>query len=277
MNERDYLGRLEGYLGARYSQHTINAFIRQSRAFLIHTGVKPRYTRADLLAYLDHLIRSGYKPQSILVMMHGVRALFRALELSWPLDRRDMHLGLPESDKEAPVMPAADVVALIRGAQLARPLDRAICCLSTVYGLRNSELALVVSQGLDGRVLEVQTSKLGRKRVHLIPRGLAPILTMRPQALSRDTVHKIFDRLMSEHVRRSGAQEGWHSVRRSVVTGLLQNKIPLEKVHYFMGWKLSGTAWIYYHPEPGEVETEVYQGHPFLRHWFTSLSGQTTP
>lgn len=262
-----YIQKLEAYLGSRYSPDTVGAFCRQSAAFLRVAGVKASYSRQDVLSYTDHLIRANYKPQSITVMLHGVKALFRALQIPWPLDRGDGHLGLPDVEREAPILPKADVIRLIQGAKHARPVDRAICCLSTVYGLRNSELARIISAGLDGEALMVQTSKHGRKRVHGIPAPLAPMLTYPAYELGRDAVHKIFDRLMVEYVRPPIRREGWHSVRRSVVTALKQANLDSYLIQKWMGWKDKDIAFVYYRPDPVEVDAEIYRAHPFLQSW----------
>lgn len=272
-SEATCLARLEAYLGSRYSPQTIAAFRRQAGHFLRSAGVKPGYTRDDILTYIDQLIKGGYKPQSIKVMLFGVRALFRAMGMAWPLDRRDTHLGLPEGEKNAPVLLPSEVALLIMGTRRGNPLDKAIACLSTVYGLRNSELALVMSEGMAGYRLEVQTAKVGTVRSHGIPKGIGPILTFPPIAMGRDRVHDVFDQLMTRHVRPPRAREGWHSVRRSLVTSLVEAKVDPYTVTRYMGWKIKDVAFIYFKPPGSQIDADVYKLHPFLPYWLEGVRG----
>lgn len=267
-----YLERLRANLGARYSQHTVHAYLGQAERFLDFAGTKPRYTKQELLSYVDTMVKDKYKGKSITTILAGVRSLFYSNDIPWPLDRRDLHLGLPEDDDGGPVLPPGDVAKLIAGVRSASDLPFtaiAVTALSTIYGLRPTEISQTLAAGIDGKHLEVQTAKGGRRREHVIPIEISAVLHFKPYKIGTDSLHKWFDNLMVAYVRKPLPREGWHSVRRSVVTGLYKAKVPGEVIHSWIGWRAIGKniGLRYFKPEPAEIDQEVYQSHPFLKHW----------
>lgn len=263
-----HLDTLDHHLGARYSAHTRRSFMTYAKRFLNACGEKPAYPREEVLSYLDILIRSGYKAGTIHAQIAGIHALFDACGLTWPLTQRDSRLGLPQEEPDAPTLSATDMAALIRGVRRQPGTARIVTALATVWGLRGDEIARVLAQGCDGKHLQIQTAKGGRRRQHAVPRGLEPILTFRPIQTSTRSLHDIFEREMRAHVRGPRPREGWHSARRSVVTGLLDAGIEEYKIHYWLGWKLKQTITLrYYHPDPLKLDIEMYTRHPYLRVW----------
>lgn len=262
-----YIATLRQSLGKRYSEHTIDGFTRQSRQFLAAAGVKDNYTRSDVLSYVDRLIAGGYRAQSIHTMLSGVRALFHALQLPWPLDRRDMHLGIPEGDKQQPTLTIPEVAQMIKATQGTRSLEEIVVALSTTYGLRSTEIVAVLGGGLDGKAVEVQTAKLGNRRVHGVPRVLADVLSFKPMNVNRAALHYVYIVLMGALERETQEHEGWHALRRSLVTELLGRGLPLYTVYRFIGWKVKDTAFTYYRPDPLQVDREIFGKHPYLGFW----------
>ncbi len=262
-----YLSVLRVYLGNRYAASTVEAVLSQSERFLREVGVKPRYTRLDVMAFVNGMVNKGYRRRSINTILTGVRSLFHANGIPWPLDRRDMHLGLTEDDPDTPVLSIEDIARLIQGAKSARFPDLQITMLSTLYGLRNTELAAVITGGLDGRSLEVQPAKGGRRRVHSIPEPLSKALTFKGHTIGRDGVHKIFQRLMVRHVRPPSKREGFHAIRRALVTGLVEAGASEYTIFWFMGWHKKEMVWKYFHPNPRDIDREIFQVHPFYPLW----------
>jgi hypothetical protein len=263
----DYLTRLETYLGNRYSPHTRGGYLRQARQFLTACGTRKEYSRDIILAYVDALVRHGYEVQTINVYLAGVRAMFRANTLTWPVAPRDLHIGIPETESEGPTFTLGEVGAMIAGAKKERGVTAAAVALSTMWGLRNTEIAAVLSSGVDGCLLRVQTAKVGRMREHRIPAKLREVLTFTGSELGRDGAHAIFDRVMKAHVRQPRKGEGWHATRRSLVTALVNAKADRYVLSRWMGWKVTETAFRYFRPTPLALDEEVYSVHPYLPLW----------
>jgi len=74
---------------------------------------------------------------------------------------------------------------------------------------------------------------------------------------------------MRAHIRAPRTGEGWHSLRRSVVTGLTNAGLAEVKMNAWMGWQYKGQDMTqrYYRPDPAELDLEVYALHPFLPYW----------
>lgn len=263
-----HLDTFDRHLGARYSKHTRRSFLTYAKRFLEVCGENPAYSREEVLAYLDILIRSGYKAGTIHNQLSGIRALFDACGLTWPLAERDTRLGLPQQDPETPTLAPSEVAALIRGVRRQPDTARIVTCLATVWGLRGDEIVRALAQGCDGKRLVIQTAKGGRLREHAIPRGLESTLTFRPIRISTRALHDVFERLMRGYVREPRPREGWHACRRAIVTALIDAGIAQPRVHSWIGWKLKEEITMrYYHPDPLRLDLEIYVKHPYLRVW----------
>lgn len=264
-----YLDKLNVSLGARYSEHTRAAFVGQGRRFMQVVGVKAEYSREDVLLFVDTMVRAGYKEASIQTIVAGVRALFAANKWAWPLERRDMHLGMAQEDAGGPVMPDADVARLIRASRTVGPPEAQAIALATTYGFRAQEIAAVLTSGANGRLIVVQTAKTGRKREHSVPGILQVPLTFSPYPIGVDGVHKAFQRVMERCVRPPLKGEGWHAIRRALITGLLDNELAEFKLHSWMGWRAPGNkiSYRYFRKGGKELDAEVFAKHPFLPYW----------
>jgi hypothetical protein len=163
-----------------------------------------------------------------------------------------------------------EIVRMIQGVKGARFPDLQLCMLSSLYGFRNQELANIISTGLDGKEIDVQTAKGGRRRVHHIPSALSAYLTFRGKRCKPEAAHKAFERIMDRYVRPPRYREGWHALRRNVVTGLLMAGCSEDVVVAFMGWGKPATVFKYFHPDPQNVDEEVFKVHPFYPEWLKS-------
>ena len=276
-----YLQMLEVDLGARYSPDSKRTFLVQAKVFLKRVGAKESYTREDILGYVDSMIEQGKAGGTIHTALSAVRHLFQAIKCPWPLRPRELHLGLPRS-QGGPALAPDEVEALIKGvrAQVVRftPSDphkfrsaymaRVAVALSTTYGLRPIELQRALSHGCTGETFELQTAKGGKYRQHSIPpEELRIPLTFISTKIGRATLHKVFTDLMKAHVRPRRKGEGWHAVRRSLVTGLLAAGLQMHTVSRWMGWQLTETAFSYYRPSQDDLDQTIFEKHPFLEHW----------
>lgn len=264
---KNYLQTLRTYQGNRYSSSTIENTEAQAIRFLSQIGAKEEYTRDDILRFVNAMVQQGYRRRSINTILTNVRRLFHANSLKWPVDRRDLYLGQDESEPTTPVLSDDDIAKIISGAKGARFPDLQLTMLSTIYGFRNTELARIISAGCNGIALEVKTAKHGRTRNHKIHPELSKALTFKAHEMGTDAVHKAFDRIMTRYNRKPQTREGWHSVRRSLATGLARQGVTEYTIFWFFGWHKNSMPFVYFHPQAKDIDREVYQLHPFLPLW----------
>lgn len=268
----DPLETLRANLGASYSPDSVRTFMGQAGRFLAWAkasgvaGVNG-YSREELLRYVEHLtVQRGQKPASVQTALSALRSLAAANGWAWPLGKRDIHLSDP--DEGGPALDPADVGKLIAGARHAGSPAVQVVAISTTWGLRAVEIETVLGAGMDGAVLDIQTGKGGHRRRHQVPTALAEYLTFAPMALGRRALHDLYRRLMREHVRPPRAGEGWHAIRRSLVTGLVGAGVPEPTVYRFMGWRISHTPYRYHRPP--SLDPTIYRAHPFLPFWINN-------
>jgi integrase len=242
--------------------------MKVANRFISHAGMRQAYTKADVQGYLDSLIEQGLLRQSINAYLAALRAFFAANELVYPTAARDLHFGMAQVEPNAPVLPIVVVQALIRGIAPGQGIGPRAVALASMYGLRPSEIAATITEGCDGSTISVQTRKQGRRRVHTVPPALRAVLTFEGHKVTTDGLHKLFDRCMAYIRRPSEPGEGWHAVRRTLVTGLLENGVSEYDVERWMGWRqVKKTSFTYYRPNPTDLDERVYAAHPFLPVW----------
>ena len=260
----DPLDRLSAKFGARYAPDTVRSTTLQSRRFLEVVGEKAAYTQADVLGYVDHLIRTGHSSRSIKTILAQVRFLFRANDWAWPV--LDLHLP-QQDDQGGPLLENTEVAALIAGAKSDGQPSLKVVALSTTYGFRSIELAAAMLERNSSPFIVAPTAKGGRRREHQVPPAIQSAIDCEPLQITRSGLHDIFGRLMRNHVRKPRPGEGWHSIRRSLITGLLQNGVPEAQVERFMGWKSRKTLMQYYRPFSEDLDAAIFAKHPFLKLW----------
>jgi hypothetical protein len=163
-------------------------------------------------------------------------------------------------------MDLEDMTKFIEAAKRSKYPDFQICLLSTLYGFRRQELADIMSEGLMGLMIDMNTVKTGHRRIHTIPPQLSKALTFKGKHTTIGMANYIFERIVREY-RETRFHEGWHTIRRSLVTELLDRGLTDFQVSRFMGWSRSETAYKYYKPKRETVDNEVYAVHPYLPLW----------
>lgn len=268
-----HLERLDRELGARYTTDTRKAYLTQARLFLRNAGEKPAYSRDDVLHYIDGLITAEKSKNSIRSAIVGIQALCRAIDCPWPLAGKPLHLPHDEDDGGlGPVLAPDEVTKLITAAKQHPGITSRATCLATIYGFRVSEIARTLSAGITEPHLLVTTSKTRHRREHGIPSILFEQLRCPPLTIGVSALHVLFRTLMAEHVRAPAKGEGWHAVRRALVTGLAQNEVPDRLLVRFFGWSRTGSSGAviadrYTRLDYRDVDDQVFRRHPFLRAW----------
>jgi hypothetical protein len=246
-------------------------------------GVKKIYDRQDILKYVSWCRDSGFSLNSINVMIRPIKLLSELQVKSngdryWHFPKLDMKLQRDE-DVSRPVFKEDEIVKLIKTAK--DKLDKreiAVLVLSTIYGVRRSEMALdsglkirkaVNSVEFGGKLykysreLVVRTLKGGTTTVHVVPDEIVQYIDgFIPYARAR---------VLSRFRKKN--DYGWHSVRRSLATELLLADVSFLNIVRFMRWSDKsamggfGMLSIYAKRDQAKIDTIVFSKHPYLKYW----------
>lgn len=261
-----YIVRLRASFGARYAANTQRIYESNAWSFLNTIGIKPVYTSDDVKHWVDGMIQAGMVDTSIRTKVASLKPMFDANDMAWPGSK--LHLGLPQHEENAPAIPAEACELMIRMLGNKGGIVTTVLMLGTLFGLRTSEIQWVLAHGCDGKLLEIQTSKQGRRRIHHLPDGLGTGLVFKPTKLSAAALHRMFGMFQQAITRVPAEREGWHAVRRTLITALFNNGISEYEVHRWMGWRVVGKiTFRYFRPEPGALDKRVWDAHPFLAIW----------
>jgi integrase len=234
--------------------------------FVAFAGSKRRYTREDIEKAVEAMEASNLKPSYISYILKVARTLLGAgrfpADIKYKVSKRSLNKVRLSS---------SDIARLIKWARKdALPEFRFYVAMSTLYGLRRGELALISNEHIDwenGTVF-VDTEKGGEEQEHFIPRSvLAQIKGTKVRPISQKTMGGIFKLscIQSGFIPESGA--GWHAIRRALVTDLLDTDIDVLKARYFLRWKRGDIMNEYIVPEGFKIDKDVFRYHPFLPYW----------
>lgn len=239
--------------------------------FIDFAGVKPTYDKTDAMKFLNHIINSGLSKNYARWSAYILKGFYESLGITFPLDAGDLPPQPGLDEIIAPVFTANYVHKFIQVVKnKGSPQMKAYLALSTTYGLRRTEMANISSKDIHNSVIEIHTIKGGSPREHIIPVEIEPYLDYKFKPVHPQTMVNIFLRMQELAKLKHGEREGFHSVRRSLVTELLNAGVPIHIAYLFMGWKLStrlGIIGVYARPSPTEVDKVVMAKHPFLLHW----------
>lgn len=238
--------------------------------FIDFVGIKPTYGRSDAMKFLNHIATSGLSTNYVRWAYYILRQFYKSLGIEFPLTTRELP-PLPD-EVNAPVF-SHDYVGRLISAVKSKgdPSMRAYLALSTTYGFRRMELARFQNSNIYNGVLQVKTVKGGQLREHLVPKETAPYLTAyKFKKVSDQTLTNIFHRMQRLAELPQAEGEGFHAIRRALVTELLGAGVPIHIVYSFIGWKLSsrmGIIGVYARPDPKTRDDLIYSRHPFLQSW----------
>ncbi len=145
--------------------------------------------------------------------------------------------------------------------------------MSTVYGLRRVELSRLSHESFEDGTVKIATAKHGTPRKHLIPEEIKPVVrdALQSHALgySISSLTAMFRKLYDKAGLKRNGKLGWHSIRRSLDTQLLDAGLNYYSVRDFLRWKASPSDMpsLYHHSDPAAVDREVFEAHPFIACW----------
>jgi integrase len=235
-------------------------------------------------------LQKRYKPGTVNFAFRVIRRLFAVNKLDWEYRQGEAPV-IGQRDEYQPQLGPRSIKMMIEAAKTGKlsPDEQCFIALSTIYGLRREELANLQPADIKLRsgAIYIATVKSGRERYHLIPQEIRPYLAAHKfsERYAVATLSQMFKRILT----KSGAGElrkkrlGWHTIRRALLDGLVDNGVNLLAARTFMRWK--GASREVAMParyfgnvivDVGETEPvldeakndeEIFEKHPFLPFW----------
>lgn len=240
--------------------------------------------------------KHGYNSSSLRLCWGIIRAFFNRNAVVWPFGRGEAPQVKEPEINAPPLHPDAvnEMIAAVR--QDGGPQHRVVLALSSVYGLRRSEIRELAGMRIEqkrtkdpinmkDRVLYVATLKHGRARSHLIPDLIVPVL--KEYDFDLRLSNSVMTQLWYDMEDMTGIEHwpnlGYHSIRRTLST-LLQRHFSAADVMLFLRWKQKGsddrlmnyaaTEFIgrqgptsIMHPILSDLDERIFEKHPFLPAW----------
>ena len=290
MNNTEILNNYSKRLGS--TGKTRNLYLRYAQDFLNYAN--GNFERETIDKYLARLKRQKYSDGSINLIFRIVRTLFKRNEvllkeqnIEWPFNRGESP-QIREDRIQAPALDPDVISEMIQAIKdNGEPDEKAFLAISTTYGTRRIEMVELEQESVDikGRTIHITTAKHGRERTHIIPDEIVPYLKEYDFDKKRSEFelftlwYRIEYLIELEHTN----QVGWHSVRRTLNT-LLLDQLPEGTVMSFMRWKQRTSSHMPYHysaqrfvgregmttkvvGEARDVDSKVFKVHPFLEYW----------
>lgn len=264
-----------------------NHYLRYAKDFL---DTAEGLTRASIEQHLAGLRKKRYRPGTVNFAFRVIRRLFAVNKLDWEF-RQGESPTIGQRDEYRPQLSSRIIEMMIVAAKSGKLFSDEQCflALSTIYGLRREEIANLSPKDIDLKsgAIYVATVKSGRERYHLIPQEIQPYLETHDfnKRYAVATVSQMFKRILA----KAGAGElrklrlGWHSIRRPVLEGLVNNGVNVLAARAFLRWKgaagdlampsryygnvtvdLGQTAPVL---EEAKGDEEIFEKHPFLPFW----------
>ena len=251
-------------------QHTQTCYISSIGFYLQEIdGRTP--TAKNAIWFFDRLKEAGYSQSSINRHLAAVKSFFVANKIEWDSTLKSAFVSIYQ--QETPTISIEDVKLLIKSTcKNGISSDMVYLALSTVYGLRRVELARIVAEDVDKKnsTLFIKTAKGGVERKHSIPKEIDFVKDFPFEEQSETTMSVLFTKicLLGGYIKKPN--EGWHSVRRSIVSEFyLNTNIPEAWIRLFFRWAPAGTSQRYFATgvNPLVADRKIFEKHPFLEFW----------
>lgn len=278
--------RFKRTIGERRSEKTIEDYCQTLRSFCKQTGKAGEWDRDDVLGYVNSLIKAKYAGATVTKYYHSVKSIFDALQMDFPISSGDLPRGRFSEKQNQPIVPASQVLRMIQWArESGNVAEKFYLMVSTVYGPRRVELTYLTEDSFFDSVMNIEppegvinidTAKHGPKRTHVLPEKLVPYVESAIVAgfmpLAQSTLSVMYNKICQKMERVALKDEGWHSIRRSLVTGLVNsNQVAPGLIRDYMRWTKPRNSRDmldrYYQPDPEVVDRAVFEAHPYLGAW----------
>lgn len=254
----------------RTTSATTARYLTVARAFVASAGARKRYTREHFLTYLDTL--EDKSPAWVRFAYAALRAFCEAIDQTMPVKMRELPRLRPTTQRTWLTRDQVGaMIAAVRAPAWGSAEARTALALSTVYGLRVSELTTCAR---DGDHLVIRVAKGGQVRRQLIPKALRPFLGTVPVPMSLSFLNVWYHRIeqAADVKHASGERSGWHTVRRSLDTALLsENRIPYAVTKAWIRWSAPGFEgpMYYFEGDADALDRQVLKFHPYIGFWAT--------
>lgn len=248
--------------------------------FLDHAGIKKTYTKQDIISFFNHLSARGIANSTIRWSWSALKSFCEFNDCPMPLDAKSLPGVREVTLPDVPVMSKDKVGKMIKAViEKGSPGMRAVLLLSTVYGLRRAEIGRVTKDSIKSGRLYVDTAKGGIKRWHTIPQQIRVYLKDYDYPRMSDKYFgDLFKRMQKLADIKTATHDGYHMIRRSLVTELLMADVPIAYVVTFMRWKqksaLGGIIGQYAKVPESTTDKVVFEKHPFLGFWGANGGGK---
>ena len=289
------------------NKSTVNTYLTIAQNFLKSLKNK-EFTDSDAIAYLARLREKGLADNSIRFSHYVLRRLFVANKIEF--SKRPP----PIKTVNKPYFLEDEIQKLIKNAkEFCDEQQKAFLVMSTVYGLRRGEIPKIFKEHINSEDREItrnitikmevkendkikekeimqkeifpphsifiSTEKGGIQRPQFIPENLRKYIYNYnwDYELSKATMSALFYIILDKcrfKVEDLPKHSGWHMMRRSAVTYLMQAKVNPISLSRFMRWRSQTTVpgaspmiAIYDRTEGIIADKDVLQIHPFLGLW----------
>lgn len=289
MNNTELLENYSKRLGS--TGKTRHLYLRYAGDFLDYAD--GNFERETIDKYLAHLRRrkhsrgQKYSDGSINFVFRVIRTLFSRNGLEWPFNRGESPL-IREDGILAPALDPDVINEMVQDIkENGEPDEKAFLAISTIYGTRRIEMVELSTEDVNirDRTIHIATVKYGRERTHTIPEEIVPYLE--PYSFdnkrSEFEIFTLWYRIEYKIGLEHTDQVGWHSIRRTLNT-LLLDDLPEATVMGFLRWKQRTSSHMPYRysaqrfvgregmttkvvGEAKDVDSKVFATHPFLEYW----------
>ena len=264
---------------------TRRLYLRFASNFLEYAGGE--FDREKIDKYLASLRRHKYSDGSVNLIFRTIRTLFSRNNMEWPYNRGESPL-IREDKIQAPALDPDIIGEMIQAVKSkGDPDEKAFLAISTTYATRRIEMIGLVMDDvrIKDKTIHITTAKHGRERTHMLPEEILPYLEGFDfdVGTSDSEIFALWYRLEYRIGLDHTNQVGWHSVRRTLNTLLLDN-LPESTVMSFMRWKQRTSSHMPYRysaqrfvgregmstkvvGEAKDVDSKVFAVHPFLKYW----------
>jgi integrase len=238
----------------RQNRWAVNAFLRAA-------GQKDAYSEKDIKKAVEKLEKK-YAAKSVSFIFSAARRIVGGFP-------EGLAYRFSQALVEQIMLKRAAIEAMVKVVHKEDPLWRAYLLLSTLYGLRRSELSIIEPGDidLDEGTIFVRTTKFGVQKKQLIPesvRGYLEGVEIAPVSLkTMTTIYLIVESLAGiEHRKKAG----WHSIRRAVATGLNEAGVGEVDANKFLRWK-DTSMFQHYVKSDLAADRRIFKVHPLLPLW----------
>jgi len=246
--------------------------------------------RKSIDEYLNYLRNKGRKPGTINYAFRVIRRLYNVNNLEWEF-RQGEAPTIGQRDEYRPQLSHGIMEHMIGRAKegIFYPEEACFLALSSTYGLRREEIANVTEDDINlaSNSIYIATLKFGRERYHLIPPEIKPYMETHDfsERYATSTLSQMFNRMLKKSGLKKLANKrlGFHSIRRALFEGLINNGVSFLAARSFMRWKsASGDMAMparYYGNvvidiggkgpiiDEAKGDIEIFAKHPFLEYW----------